>query len=70
MHKNEQYAAKDICQILKISRSTINQWIEEKDFPEPIRIPPHCNRWNASEVNEWIEDNFVKSVVRAKRARG
>lgn len=65
MFANEQYSAKNICEILKISRSTINLWVDTRNFPQPVKIGTRCNRWNASQVDQWIEENLNTKIVRA-----
>ena len=50
------YSSREIREKLAIARSTINKWQETKGFPIPtLLIGDHCNRWNAEEVDAWIE---------------
>lgn len=50
------YSSKDICKKLAIGRSTINKWQDTKAFPRPeLIIGGQCNRWNADEVDAWID---------------
>ena len=37
------------------NRVTLNRWIENKEFPEPIRIGPNTIAWRVSEVEAWLE---------------
>lgn len=44
---------KDLCALLKVSRSTIYKWVSEGDFPPPVRISKHSIRWKAEDVAQW-----------------
>ena len=53
---NKYYSSREIKEKLAIGRSTINKWQQTKGFPKPeLVIGDQCNRWNAEEVDCWIE---------------
>jgi predicted DNA-binding transcriptional regulator AlpA len=53
---NKYYSSREIKEKLAIGRSTINKWQQTKDFPRPeLVIGNQCNRWNAEQVDQWIE---------------
>ena len=44
----------DVCNLLEISRVTLDRWIERGWFPAPIRLPPANRflRWQRDVVDE------------------
>ena len=53
---NKYYSSREIREKLAIGRSTINKGQQTKDFPRPeLVIGNQCNRWNAEQVDQWIE---------------
>ena len=43
-----------VMETLSVSRTTIYRFIRERNFPPPIKLGPGCNRWPASEVEDWV----------------
>ena len=52
---------KKICEQIGISRDTIRNWIEKRDFPKPLKSSGRDPLFQLKEVNEWFlkhgEDN-------------
>lgn len=48
-------SARDICQSLHISSTTLWRWRQQKIFPLPISLGPKLIGWRQSVVEEWIE---------------
>ena len=46
---------KDVCQRLRIGRSTLYAWLKEGDFPPSIPLGPRIVGWRASDIDKWIE---------------
>ena len=46
---------KDVCQRLRIGRSTLYIWLKERDFPPSIQLGPRIVGWRARDIDEWIE---------------
>ena len=44
-----------------LSRSTIYERIANKDFPSQVRLGPNIVGWVASEIDEWLEEQVLKS---------
>ena len=46
---------KDVCQRLRIGRSTLYVWLKEHDFPPSIQLGPRIVGWRARDIDQWIE---------------
>jgi excisionase family DNA binding protein len=44
----------------EVSTRTIWNWVERGDFPAPLRLGPRWRRWNADELNLWVEQGCPK----------
>jgi predicted DNA-binding transcriptional regulator AlpA len=44
---------KQILDLLPIARSTLQNWIKAKEFPQPVSIGPNRKAWFADEVAVW-----------------
>lgn len=45
----------DLCQMLKMNRSTVYRQIQEGKFPAPIKIGK-CSRWRYSEIASFLDE--------------
>lgn len=45
----------EVCRILKISRPTLKRYIEQNNFPKPIKLSSKNFRWNYEEIIEYLE---------------
>lgn len=45
---------KDLMNNFQVSKSTIYRWINERGFPEPVKLSPKASRWNSKDVEIWI----------------
>jgi predicted DNA-binding transcriptional regulator AlpA len=43
--------------LIRVSRSTLWNWVNQGRFPRPLRIGPNVSGWRASEVFEWLEQH-------------
>lgn len=51
--------AKDICELLQISQTTLWRWRKAGQFPEPSRIPHTSYQgWHEKTVKQWFKANF------------
>lgn len=39
-----------------LARSTIYKWIQEGNFPQPVKLGSRIVAWRESDVNAWMED--------------
>lgn len=46
-----------------LRRSAIYRYIQQGDFPAPIKLTPKASAWVESEIQEWI-------AARIRKARG
>lgn len=40
--------------IIGISPSTLWRWVNNKTFPQPVKLSAKVTAWKAEEVREWI----------------
>ena len=38
-----------------VSRATIWRWVQNGNFPKPIKLSPGCSRWKIEDVQKWAE---------------
>ena len=58
-----------VCEITKLSRSTIYNKVKSEDFPAPDKVPSPSsrgprlvNRWDEKEVEYWVENSSDKMI--------
>ena len=42
-----------------LARSSIYRYMQEGDFPRPVRVGPAAVRWKASDITGWLESRPV-----------
>ena len=59
----------EVCEIAKLSKSTIFKKIKEDKFPAPIKVPSPSsrgprlvNRWDKAEIIDWAFDDDVQEL--------
>ncbi len=45
---------KQLCDLLQVSRSTLNKLRTEDGFPRPVIAIHQCLRWSVAEIDEWL----------------
>lgn len=38
-----------------VSRATIWRWVQNGNFPKPVKLSPGCSRWKIEDVEKWAE---------------
>jgi excisionase family DNA binding protein len=56
----------EVAEHFNVSRRTILNWIERREFPGPIRVGRQL-RWRVDELNEWIEAG-CPAIIEGNRA--
>jgi prophage regulatory protein len=46
---------RDVIKMTSVSKSSIKRWINDKDFPRPIKLSPRRIAWHKKDVVAWIE---------------
>ena len=46
---------RELTERLGVSRGTLGRWCKRPDFPKPVRIGPNSLRWQAVDVQAWID---------------
>jgi len=41
-----------------LSKSCINLWVAQGRFPKPITLSPTIKVWRASEISNWIDEQY------------
>ena len=49
----------ELCDELRISKSTIKRWQDEVDFPLGRKIGPRAVRYSAAEIRKWLDGVFA-----------
>jgi len=57
----------EVCEIAKLSKSTVFKKIKEDKFPAPIKVPSPSsrgprlvNRWDKAEIIDWVETQLKR----------
>jgi prophage regulatory protein len=45
---------KEVCQMLGISPSTLDNWRKAGTFPQPLKLSEKTIRWSEADVLDWI----------------
>ena len=48
--KNKYFLKKELATRYRVSTSTIERWVCDKNLPPPIRIGPHRILWDMQEI--------------------
>lgn len=48
-------STKELLDILKISRKTLQRYRQETDFPEPVKLSSRNFRWKLNEIETYLE---------------
>lgn len=61
-NQQPQYARpKEVCQHLKIGRSTLWYWIKtQKEFPRPIKAGQRVTLLDINAINAWLEERAMQ----------
>ena len=62
VNQQPQYARpKEVCQHLKIGRSTLWHWIKtQKGFPRPVKAGQRVTLLDINAINEWLEGRTMQ----------
>ncbi|MEJ8311135.1 helix-turn-helix transcriptional regulator [Agrobacterium larrymoorei] len=44
---------KEVTSIMKVATSTLYRWMNEGNFPRPVKLGENCSRWRVSDVKVW-----------------
>lgn len=44
---------KEAASFFGVSRATIWRWVQERGFPNPVRLSPGCTRWKLADIEAW-----------------
>lgn len=51
-------STKELLDVLKISRKTLQRYRQETDFPEPVKLSSRNFRWNLDEVERYLNNRI------------
>ena len=46
--------AKDLVEIVGVSKNTIHNWVKLGIFPKPFKLGPRAIGWRVEEVEDWL----------------
>jgi len=52
--KSKFIKSTELCQLLGISISTVNRWVNQKKLPKPKYVNQQ-RYWNRAEIEAWLE---------------
>jgi len=59
--QNDTYLTdKQIAERYNVGRTTCWRWVQEQNFPKPIKLSPGTTRWKLSDIEKWEADKGVK----------
>ncbi len=62
------FSTKEVCEMFKISRSTLIRWLAAGEFPPPRKIYSHSgNRWKKSELDKVLATMPVADAYKDSR---
>lgn len=51
---NDTYLTdKQVAERYNVGRATAWRWVQDGDFPKPIKLSPGCTRWKLSDIEKW-----------------
>jgi predicted DNA-binding transcriptional regulator AlpA len=45
----------DICEQFDISIQTLNNWVRDGHFPQPIKVGPHRDYWTVGMIQKFMD---------------
>ena len=59
------FSTKEVCEMFKISRSTLIRWLAAGEFPPPRKIYSHSgNRWTKTQMDKVFENMLVADAYK------
>ena len=47
---------KEVCDIVRVHRSTLYKMMGRGEFPKPLRLGPTARGWRQSDIDKWMQD--------------
>lgn len=58
--QNDTYLTdKQVAKRYNVGRATAWRWVQEGDFPKPIKLSSGCTRWKLTDLEKWETDKEV-----------
>ena len=52
--QNDTYLTdKQVAERYNVGRATAWRWVQEENFPKPIKLSAGCTRWKLSDIEKW-----------------
>ena len=48
----------NVAALTTLSKSCINLWVAQDRFPKPTTLSPTIKVWRASDISNWIDDQY------------
>lgn len=49
----------EVCNQIRIAKSTVYKKINTEGFPKPVKLGPKIALWRAAEVRAWMEEKIA-----------
>jgi|GEM_PF-1889356 len=46
----------EVCEKIGVKKSTVYKWMDEQNFPRPLKLSPTCVRWREDDVARWLQE--------------
>ncbi len=56
--KNQLLRIDEVCELTTLGKSTINLWVAQKKFPQPIHLSPTIKVWRLEDIVVWINSQI------------
>lgn len=50
--------AKQVLELVPISKSTLYQWIKDGKFPAPIKLSERCSVWRSEDIQLFLDGKW------------
>ncbi len=61
------YRLREVAAIVGVHPRTIQRWMEELDFPQPLKVGKSAIRWRGDEIEAWVEGRPRKESSELQR---
>jgi predicted DNA-binding transcriptional regulator AlpA len=68
--KAKLWSLRKVALKLKVSASTLEEWIATGEFPKPDCATGNLRKWSSDTVQFWVRDRWLKSIGFDERPKG
>ena len=49
---------KQVAERYQVGRATPWRWVQDRNFPNPVKLSPGCTRWQLSAIERWESEQI------------